>query len=116
LRTNLDLGKSEVQNPTTAGFDVADTARLALVATNPDSTELGANYDLGSNSVTVIGSSSRQNRAMLYWSRRPQVLQGGSVRIELSVNDYRFDDFTRNYREKLLRAVVNWNLEKKPTQ
>ncbi|MDD5296466.1 MAG: hypothetical protein PHU46_06090 [Rhodocyclaceae bacterium] len=116
LRTNLDLGKSEVQNPTTGGFDVMDTARLSLVASHPDSTELGASYDLGNNSVTVIGSSSSQNRAMLYWSHRPQVLGGGSVRAEASINDYRFDDTTRNYREQLLRVVVNWNLEKKPAR
>ena len=116
LRTNLDLGKSEVQNPTTAGFDVTDTARLSLTASHPDSTELGASYDLGNNSVTVIGSSSRQNRAMLYWSQRPQLLGGGSVRAEASMNDYTFADPTRNYREQLLRLVVNWNLEKKPAQ
>jgi hypothetical protein len=116
LRTNLDLGKSEVQNATTAGFDVTDTARLSLTASHPDSTELGASYDLGNNSVTVVGSSSRQNRSMLYWSQRPQVLGGGSVRAEASVNDYTFADPTRNYREQLLRLVVNWNLEKKPAQ
>lgn len=116
LRTNLDLGKSEVQNSTTAGYDVMDTARLSVVASHPDSTEIGASYDLGNNSITVVNSSSRQNRAMVYWSQRPPLLNGGSVRAEGSINDYQFDDLTRNYREQLLRLVVNWNLEKKPTK
>lgn len=116
LRTNLDFGKSEVQNPTNGGFDVMDTARLDLVASRPDSTELGASYNLGNNNATVIGSSSSQNRAMIFWSRRPQALQGGSVRVEGSVNDYRFFDGTRNYQEKLLRVVLNWNLENKFSQ
>ena len=116
VRTNLDFGKSEVQNPTNGGFDVTDTAHLELVASHPDSTELGASYNLGNNKVTVIGSSSSQNRAMLFWSRRPQALQGGSVRVEGSINDYRFFDGTRNYQEKLLRVVLNWNLENKFTQ
>ena len=116
LRTNLDIGKSEVQNPTTGGFDVSDTTRLTFVANHPDSTELGVSYDLGDNNVTIVGSNSSQNRAMIYWSRRPQLLKGGSVRIEASENDYRFADVTRNYTEKLMRVVLNWNLDKTPKQ
>ncbi len=116
LRTNLDLGKSEVQNQTTGGFDATDTLRLSFVATHPDTTELGLSYDLGNNSMTVIGNSSRQNRATLYWQRRPAILGGGSIKAEASVNDYSFEDSTRNYREQLLRLVINWTLEKKPAQ
>jgi len=112
LRTNLDMGKSEVQNQTTSRFDVSDTARLSFTASHPDSTEIGVSCDLGNNYVTVANSSSRQNRAMVYWSKRPQYLRGGSVRAEASINDYKFDDATRNYREELLRVVLNWNLGK----
>lgn len=116
IRTNLDLGKSEVQNRTTGGFDVNNTVRVSMSMSHPNTIEWGLSYDLGDNNATIVGNTSHQNRAMLYWSRRPQVLGGGSIRAEASLNDYRFDDTTRNYREQLLRMVVNWNLEKKSAQ
>jgi len=112
LSGDLDFGRQELQNPTTEKFDVSDMLRVSLRANGSDGNELGASYDLGSNRVTVAGSGSRQNRGLFYFTVAPKILHGGSIRSEYSLNDYRFDDVTRNYREGLLQVLINWKLKK----
>ncbi|KON46506.1 hypothetical protein AL013_12845 [Mariprofundus ferrooxydans] len=109
---DFDFGRQELQNPTTANFDISDMMLLSLKAKSSGGSELGASYNLGSNRVTVAGSGSRQNRGMVYFSIAPKILHGGSIRSEYSLNDYRFDNVTRNYREGLLQVLINWNLKK----
>lgn len=111
LRANLDLGRMENQNQTTGSFDALDTVRLALTAEGSSGTQFGASADYGNNRLTIANSSSQVDRYMLYWQTLPSWTGGGMLRAELSNNTYQFDDSTKNYRERIGRLVLNWNLD-----
>lgn len=111
LRGNLDLGLMENQNPTTGSFDAMDTVRLALTAEGAGGTQFGASIDYGNNRLTIANASSRVDRYMLFWQTQPAWTGGGILRAELADNNYQFDDANKNFRERLLRLVLNWNLD-----
>lgn len=111
LRGNLDVGRMENQNPTTGGFDAMNTIRLALTAEGNAGTQFGASVDYGNNRLTIANASSRVDRYMLFWQTQPSWTGGGLLRAELANNNYQFDDASKNFRENLVRMVLNWNLE-----
>ncbi len=114
LRTNLDLGHTELQNPTNGNFDIMDTVRLAIAAEATDRSQFGVSVDYGGNRMTIANANSQVDRHSVFYQAQPAWTGGGTVRAELTENTYRFDVASNNFRERLLRLVFNWNLDIKP--
>jgi len=114
LRTNLDLGHTELQNPLNGNFDVMDTVRLAVAAEGSDRSQFGASVDYGGNRMTIANTSSQVDRWSIFYQTQPEWTGGGSVRAEITENTYHFDVAANNFRERLIRLVFNWNLDIKP--
>lgn len=110
----VEVGYQDSLNLTAGNYDVSKYVRLSLIGVHGERDQLGLDIDHNSTLLRTPNGDAMLNRVRVYWQTIPAWMQGGNVRMELANNNYRFDDFTRNYNEALARVVFQWHLDFSP--
>lgn len=114
IKPSLEFTTQENQNLTAplGGNDVTKVTRMAVTADSNDNSQLGVTWDRNLAYMRNVSSDSQLNRFNVYWQMRPSWLDNGSLKVEASSNQYLFSDSGRDYREQLVRCILQWNFEK----
>ncbi len=114
VKPTLEFTTQENQNLTAAlgGNDVTKVTRMAITADHADSSQVGVSWDRNLAYMRSVFSDSQLNRFNAYWQTKPSWLDNGLIKLEVSNNQYTFSDNSRDYREQLVRCILQWNFEK----
>jgi hypothetical protein len=85
---------------------------MAVYGDHSDNTQVGVLWDRNLAYMRSVFSDSQLNRFTAYWQTQPSWLYNGSMKIEVSNNQYTFSDSSKDFREQLARFILQWNLEK----
>ena len=115
VNPSVDYGRQENRNLALSGFDVTEFVRLNIFGNDDRNSQLGLNHEFNTTNVRTPSGDARLNRTQLWWQIAPGWLNGGSVRFEVNNNVFKFEDSTRDYRERIGKVVFQWNLERSAT-
>ncbi len=114
IKPSAELNTQENQNHSApaGGFDVTKITRTAITAEKDNNTQLGMLWDRNLAYMRSVFSDSRLTRFTTFMQFQPSWLDNGIVKFEATSNQYTFSDASRDYREKIGRVILQWNLEK----
>ena len=75
--------------------------------------DIARHLELHTSTVVTPFGNTRRNRFNAYWQTKPEWLQSGWLRVELNENLNNFADNTRNFNERLLKATLQIDIEKR---
>lgn len=113
VQPEFEISRQETQNIAAGGSDVYDVLRLGLRGDGAAGAQAGVNYEYNTATVVAPFGNSRRNRFNAFWQTKPDWLRFGWLRFELNDSINNFADSSRNFKERLLKATLQIDFERR---